>query len=203
MLRGTQQFCELMTKNEMRKDFLVSVGSTIKNKREQKNITQEQLAVYLEVTKSTVSRYEKGAMDMPVSNLPLISHYCNFPISDFVRAERVKTAVSQLDYLVGVYTGDKGMLDRAVDEGLKNARQELEQDLLREGNEPVMDYINASKDVVESMEQLEYGCRECDILAGTLLISLVKRNKGGSEYLKHYVEALTGRKWEEMECKKG
>jgi len=183
-------------KERMRNEFLIEVGNTIKNNRNKKKISQEKLAIYLEVDRSSISKYENGRMDMPVSNLPLISHYCDFPISDFVRASRVKASVSQLDYLVGVYTGNKGVLDRRMDEDLKNARQELEQSLLKEGNEAVMNYIIASKEVADSMEQLDFGQEERDYLIGIILISLVKGRREVSGHLKKYVEALTGGKWE-------
>jgi hypothetical protein len=34
------------------------------------------------VTASTIGRYEKGVLDIHISNLPLISSYCDFELKD-------------------------------------------------------------------------------------------------------------------------
>lgn len=77
-----------MTKDKIKQEFLVSIGSVIKKKRERKNMSQEELGEYLEVSKSTVSRMENGKLDMPATTLPLISSYCDFPITDYVYDEK-------------------------------------------------------------------------------------------------------------------
>lgn len=76
-----------MTKDEIRKTFLEQVGSVIKKKRLQKNISLEQLGVFLDVSTSTISRYETGNTEIPVSSLPLISGYCGFPVRDYLPNE--------------------------------------------------------------------------------------------------------------------
>uniref|UniRef100_UPI004057C6EB helix-turn-helix domain-containing protein n=1 Tax=Acetatifactor sp. TaxID=1872090 RepID=UPI004057C6EB len=89
-----------MTKEQIKKDFLVSIGSVIKKKREKKNISQQELGEYLNVSKSTISRYESGSFDMPATTLPLISSYCDFPLSDYVYDEKVKTATRNFEMLL-------------------------------------------------------------------------------------------------------
>lgn len=89
-----------MTKEEMKRDFLISIGKVIRRKREVKNITQQELSEFLEVSKSTVSRYESGTFDMPVTTLPLISSYCGFPITDYVYDEKVKQATQNFKMLL-------------------------------------------------------------------------------------------------------
>lgn len=74
----------LMSKNELKQDFLKSTGNVIYKKRRYKNITQEELGKALGVSASTISRYEKGTLDIPVSNLPLISNYCDFKLRDYL-----------------------------------------------------------------------------------------------------------------------
>ena len=86
----------IMTKKEIQKDFLLSLGGVIKKKREKKNITQHELSDFLEVSKSTVSRYESGQTDMPVSTLPLISYYCGFALNDYFYDEKVMIATDNL-----------------------------------------------------------------------------------------------------------
>ena len=73
-----------MSKNELKQDFLKSTGNVIYKKRRYKNITQEELGKALGVSASTISRYEKGTLDIPVSNLPLISNYCDFKLRDYL-----------------------------------------------------------------------------------------------------------------------
>lgn len=73
-----------MLKNELKQGFLKSTGNVICRKRRHKNITQEELGKELGVSASTISRYEKGILDMPVSNLPLISNYCDFKMRDYL-----------------------------------------------------------------------------------------------------------------------
>lgn len=73
-----------MDKRYIRKAFLTSIGNLIARKRKNKNITQTQLGKELNVSAATISKYEHGLMDMPLSNLPLISNYCKFPMSDYI-----------------------------------------------------------------------------------------------------------------------
>lgn len=73
-----------MSKNELKQDFLKSTGNVIYKKRRYKNITQEELGKALGVSASTISRYEKGTLDIPISNLPLISNYCDFRLRDYL-----------------------------------------------------------------------------------------------------------------------
>lgn len=60
------------------------IGKIIKEKRESKNITQQQLADILEINRSSLSRYEDGKIEIPASSLEIISDECGFsPIHYF------------------------------------------------------------------------------------------------------------------------
>ena len=61
-------------------DFLKSIGTRLKNKRTIKSVSQEELANCLDIDQSTLSKYEKGSRDMPISLLPKFSTYCKFPL---------------------------------------------------------------------------------------------------------------------------
>lgn len=74
--------------------FLIKLGEKIKYKREIKGLKQEALASYLEVDKSNISRYEAGCVDFPVSKLPLISKYCDFPLKDYFFDEEIDKTLS-------------------------------------------------------------------------------------------------------------
>jgi len=70
--------------------FLLMLGEKIKSKRTKKGIKQENLAAFLGLSKSSVSQYENGTVDFPVSKLPLISNYCDFPITEYFDKEMVQ-----------------------------------------------------------------------------------------------------------------
>lgn len=67
-----------------RKQFLEATGKVISKNRKKKNITQEELGRVLDVSGTTVGRYEKGAIEIPVSSLPLASNACDFPLRDYL-----------------------------------------------------------------------------------------------------------------------
>ena len=69
---------------EKRRIYREQYGKVIKRKRTGKNITQMELAEELGVTRTTVSRYEKGKLEMPASLLPLVSEVCSFRFSDYM-----------------------------------------------------------------------------------------------------------------------
>lgn len=60
------------------------IGKVISAKRKKKNMPQTVLAEALGVTRSTVSRYETGDIDIPLSKLPAICDKCNFPPRDYI-----------------------------------------------------------------------------------------------------------------------
>lgn len=70
--------------DEKRKLYREQFGSVVKRKRENRNITQKELADEIGVTRTTVGRYEKGELEMPASILPVISVVCRFRFSDYM-----------------------------------------------------------------------------------------------------------------------
>lgn len=82
MLRNI--FGEYMKEQDIRKEFLKQTGIVISSKRKRKNITQQALGDVLDVSKATISRYESGQLDMPLSNLPIISDFCDFRLRDYL-----------------------------------------------------------------------------------------------------------------------
>lgn len=56
-------------------------------KRKKKNISQEILGEYLGVTVSTISRYENGQIEIPVSSLPLICKVCEIDMVDLFKPD--------------------------------------------------------------------------------------------------------------------
>lgn len=70
--------------NTCRKQFLKATGKVISKNRKKKNITQEELGRILDVSGTTVGRYEKGTIEIPASSLPIVSNACDFPLYDYL-----------------------------------------------------------------------------------------------------------------------
>lgn len=71
---------------DCRADNLKRIGSVIRTKRKRAGISEKELAKELNVTKSTISRYENGEMEIPASVLPLICEICSFSMHDYAKA---------------------------------------------------------------------------------------------------------------------
>ncbi len=78
-------------KEKIIKLFLIKLGGKIRYKRKAKGLKQEALASYLEVNDSSISRYEAGDVDFPVSKLALISKYCDTPLKEYFDEELQKS----------------------------------------------------------------------------------------------------------------
>jgi len=72
--------------HEIKDDFLKETGEFIAKKRKYRNLTQKELGEYLEVAATTVSRYESGEIEIPGSNLAVISSVCGFPMREYCTA---------------------------------------------------------------------------------------------------------------------
>lgn len=59
--------------NHKDKSFLIAFGSNLKKIREEKSITQAQLAIDCNFDVSVISRIERGAVNTSVLNLKLIA----------------------------------------------------------------------------------------------------------------------------------
>ena len=65
--------------------FLQATGKVILPKRKKRNITHEELGNKIGVSATTIGRYEKGELDIPSSNLSLISKYCDFKLREYLK----------------------------------------------------------------------------------------------------------------------
>lgn len=63
----------------------------IRNLREDKDLTQEDLAKFLNISQTTYSRYESGALDIPSQSLIKLAEYYS----------------TSIDYLLGITDSDK------------------------------------------------------------------------------------------------
>ena len=71
-------------KDAIRHEFLVAFGKALRSFRTMRRMSQKELAERLEVSRALVSRYENGSVDMPLSNLPLISDAVGVPATDLL-----------------------------------------------------------------------------------------------------------------------
>jgi transcriptional regulator with XRE-family HTH domain len=62
--------------------YLIAFGENLKKIREQKNITQAQLAIDCDFDVSVISRIERGVVNTSVSNLKLIATSLNIHTKD-------------------------------------------------------------------------------------------------------------------------
>lgn len=56
------------------------VGNNIKKIRKENNLTQRQLADFLKICESSISKYEKGTTDISISKLGELSKIFNIPV---------------------------------------------------------------------------------------------------------------------------
>ena len=89
---------------EKRKLYREQYGNVIRKKRKRRNMTQKELAEEIGVTDATISRYEKGELEMPASLLPLVSEVCSFRFSDYMENFDLILLSKRLDE-IDVYGG--------------------------------------------------------------------------------------------------
>ncbi len=87
-------------KGQIRNEFLEQLGAFIRQKRTIKNISLKELAEFLNVSESTMSRYETGKSDMVVSNLPLMSLFCDFLMSEYFTDRKIQQLLSEFQSIV-------------------------------------------------------------------------------------------------------
>lgn len=86
--------------------------------RQQKGISQQELADKLKLDRSTISRWENDEMDITVGNAILISDYFNIPLEDFTcRDLSIKENLEEIDELETLFNKNKNLLnddDKAI-----------------------------------------------------------------------------------------
>lgn len=60
------------------KESLISIGERLRKNRKSRHLSQEDVAKHINVDRTTISRYENGVIDIPVSTLIEISGLCGF-----------------------------------------------------------------------------------------------------------------------------
>lgn len=86
----------------VRRTFLEQVGNKIRDFREKKNILQTVLGQCLGLSAVSISNYENGVSDMKLSNIPLISMYCDVPISKLLPEDDAQSLINTLSEVIDI-----------------------------------------------------------------------------------------------------
>ena len=87
-----------------RNDMIIRTGERIRQLRAKKNVTQEQLAVFLGVTPQAVSRWENGGGYPDIEYLPMLADFFGVTTDDILgihpdtRAQRLREIYAQIEY---------------------------------------------------------------------------------------------------------
>lgn len=84
-----------------RKSIRITLGLIIRKNRKLANITQEELAGVLGVTKGSISRYESGKTELAASALPIISEVCGFSLKEYIKPIAADEAMKKMEKCFG------------------------------------------------------------------------------------------------------
>ncbi len=75
------------------------IGNKLRRSRKSKRFTQEEMANAIGVTHTTISRYEKGEIDIPVSSLIQIGRKCDYEPKNYLdwEADPYKTLYEMIE----------------------------------------------------------------------------------------------------------
>lgn len=68
----------------------INIGENIKNLRSKKDITQEQLASFLNISNVAVSKWERGETYPDISLLPILAKYFDVTIDTLIGYDAAK-----------------------------------------------------------------------------------------------------------------
>lgn len=104
--------------------------------RQQKGISQQELADKLKIDRSTVSRWENDEMDITVGNAIQIADFFNIPMEDFTGKDLSQKNSKQFDELELLFDkhkdiltdSDKNIIKAIIEERKKEIDKELGED---------------------------------------------------------------------------
>lgn len=90
------------------------VGRNIKKFRENKNLTQEEMAEQLNVTRQTISSWETGRTEPDIETLERIAATLDVTVEELIYSRRLNTPVVTINKGTTVETVEKGVSFGAV-----------------------------------------------------------------------------------------
>ncbi len=94
-------------------------NKNLKYIRQQKGVSQQELADKLNIDRSTISRWENDEMDVTVGNALLVSNYFNIPFEDLTAKDLTKNYQPVFDELDLLYSKNKNILTEEDKEYMK------------------------------------------------------------------------------------
>ncbi len=81
---------------QLRSDFRNDIGMRLRSKREQRNMSLDELSEGMPVSEAALSKHENGKTEMPISYLPLYSLYCDFELRDLFPKDEMGTLLGAI-----------------------------------------------------------------------------------------------------------
>lgn len=177
-----------MNNREIRDRYLAYVGSVIKKNRTKRNLTQKELGQFLEVKNSTVSRYETGDIEIPVSSLPLISSYCGFPMVDFLVTPDDEMYINTLEKIIEYQAvPDKNGKPFT----LEDKDRECVKEFLAEDDSAVYrSVLGSMQPNIKSEDYMAFMEGVSEALVIEVFEKCDTQNNSNLECMKHYIEML-------------
>lgn len=104
-------------------------NKNLKYIRQQKNISQQELADKLNLDRSTISRWENDEMDVTVGNALLVANYFNIPIEDFTSRDLSTGNRNDFDELELLFDKNKDILTDEDKEYIKFIIEKRKKDI--------------------------------------------------------------------------
>ena len=79
------------------------LGDRIKEYRETKKMTQNELAELLEVSTATISKYETGALEPSIESIKRLADIFNITIDELIKDEEEKFDISKFFGVDGIF----------------------------------------------------------------------------------------------------
>lgn len=169
-----------MNKEEIEKktaENKAKIGSTVKKYRKLRNLPQIELAEYLNVSSTTIGRYENAVMEMPSSYLGIISEKLKFNPSEYFIERR-----KPIDILTSIaaYRGLEIYGKRPKTPADEKTDEKLVDDLLH------IEWLT-QRNATHQNEQMD---EVIDMLVDDVLVELQRENRSLSARLRAYWEGL-------------
>lgn len=108
-------------------------NKNLKFLRQQKSISQQELADKLKLDRSTISRWENDEMDITVGNAIQIADFFNIPIEDFTSTDLANITKQSFDELELLFSKNKDILSEDDKETIKfvieKARRKIDEQI--------------------------------------------------------------------------